>query len=148
MSLSPEGLEWREYFARMKSVRHNVEQVTDEYDEVLEIIEPSRPATPADLNSSVAGIIASAAVCGFWSASQVTRVFLPGKEFKTGERAGERRPDKELTNVFVYAAHEDGRHIEACWQEGKLLSAIIGVARGPERVVKKMGELEAFIEGR
>ena len=91
--------------------------------------------------------MASLAVCGYWSASQVTRVFLPGKEFKTGERAGQRRPDKELTNVFVHAARGDGRQVSIWYQDNKLVSAKTRVALGTWSMVHKMSDLEAFIEG-
>jgi hypothetical protein len=148
MSLSPDGLDWREYFRRMRQAQASAEGVAEEADDVLEVIEAARPARPSDLNASVAGILASLAVCGFWSACQVTKVFLEGKEYKTGERAGERRPDKELTNFFVAAACDDRRWVKAWWQEGKLVSATVGVAgEGGRRVVSRMGDLQAFIEG-
>lgn len=147
MSLSPDGLEWHEYFARLREAHVGAEGVAEEAEDILEIIEAARPAVTADLNASVTKIIASLTVCGFWSACQVTRVYLPGKEFKTGERAGERRPDKELTNFFINAGHPDKRYVKGWWQEGKLMSATLGVAHGRIRVVDRISDLEAFIEG-
>ena len=146
-SLSPEGLEWREYFARMEEARVQADLDAEENEDVLEMIEASRPATIEDLNASLHRLIALLTVNAFWSASQVTRVLLPGKPFKTGQRAGESRPDKELTNVFIHAAHPDRRTAAIWYQDGKLMSARIGVAGGPERVIQQNGPLDRFIEG-
>lgn len=147
MSLSPEGLEWREYFRRMKEARVEAERAAEDHEEVLEVIEPSRPARLDDLSASVRGIIAALAVYGFVSASQVTRVLQEGTEYKTGEKAGERRPDKELTNVFLHAAHPDGRNLSGWWQDGKLKTARIRTWPGEWTVVDKMGDVDRFIEG-
>jgi hypothetical protein len=146
-SLSPEGLEWREYFARMREALREAELDSEENEDVLEMIEASRPATAADLNASLFRLIATLTVNAFWSAAQVTRVLHPGKPFKTGERAGESRPDKELTNVFIHAAHPDRRTAAIWYQDGKLMSARIGLAGSTQRVVQQNGPLERFIEG-
>lgn len=147
MSVSPEGLDWHEYFVRMHAARAEAELDADENEDELEMVEASRPATVQDLNASLKDLVASLTVCGFWSALQVTRVLLPGKPFKTGERAGESRPDKLLTNVFIHAASADKRFVSAWYQEGKLMSATVGVANGLRRVVKQNGQLDKFIEG-
>jgi hypothetical protein len=142
-----EAEDWKEYFRKMDEARAQAKRDAEEADDVLEIIEPSRPARLDDLNASIRGIIASLAVGGYWSASQVTRVLLVGKEFKTGQKAGDRRPDKELTNVFIYAARKDGRQLSIWYQDGKLVSARVRVALVPWSMVHKVSDLEAFIEG-
>jgi len=142
-----EAEDWKEYFRKMDEARAQAKRDAEEADDVLEIIEPSRPARLDDLNTSIRGIIASLAVGGYWSASQVTRVLLVGKEFKTGQKAGDRRPDKELTNVFIYAARKDGRQLSIWYQDGKLVSARVRVALTPWSLVHKVGDVEAFIEG-
>lgn len=147
MSLSPEGLEWAEYFRRIQETKSDAAEMADEHVELLEIIEPSRPAAPSDLNPATKGILGLLAVCGFWSASQVTRVLRVGTVIKSGERAGESRPDKELTNVFIHAANADRRYVKAWYVDGKLQSATIGVARKWSRVIEQVGKLEEFIEG-
>lgn len=146
-SLSPEGLEWHEYFERMGEMRREAELDAEENEDVLEMVEASRPATAADLNASLFRLIGLLTVNAFWSASQVTRVLSPGKPFKTGERAGESRPDKELTNVFIHAGHPDRRYAQIWYQDGKLMSATVGVAGGARRVVQQNGQLDRFIEG-
>lgn len=139
--------DWHRYFREMREAHQDAERLEEEHEYDLKVIEASRPATPADVSTSLAGIIASLTLCGFWSASQRTLVFLEGKPFKTGPRAGERRADKTLVNVFTYAAHPDRRTAAIWYQDGSLESATVGVAHGPERVVRSMHELEAFIEG-
>lgn len=138
--------DWHEYFKNMRLARQEAEREAEQNDDVLEIVEPSRPALPGDLNASLNAVIASLTLYGFWSASQVTVALLPGKAFKTGPRAGESRPDKFLTNVFIYAANPDRRTAEVWYQDGSLQSATIGVAHGQRRVVKRNMDLDAFIE--
>jgi hypothetical protein len=145
--MSAEVEDWHEYFRNMRLAHQDAEQLEEEHEYELEVIEPSRPATPADVSASLAGIIASLTLCGFWSASQYTLVFLEGKPYKTGPRAGERREDKTLVNVFTYAANPDRRTAAIWYENGSLKSATVGVAHGRERVVRSMHELEAFIEG-
>jgi hypothetical protein len=146
--MSAEVTDWHEYFRNIRLAREEAERLADESDDVLVVVEPSRPATPADLNASLNGTIASLTLCGFWSASQVTVALLPGKAFKTGPRAGESRPDKFLTNVFIHAAHPDRRTAKIWYQDGSLQSATIGVAHGAVRVVNRNMDVDAFIEGR
>jgi hypothetical protein len=137
----------RAFWEGIAASREAVEVEVDEADEPLEIIETSRPATVEDLNPSTSKNMAWLALCGWWSASQVTKVFLAGKEFKSGERAGEFRPDKTLTNLFTDAAHPDGRQVQVWYQDGSLRSALIRDTLGPWRKLDKVGELLAFISG-
>ena len=131
----------------MEDVRIEAEADAEEHDDELEMIEASRPATSADFNASLFRVMGLLALNGFWSAAQVTRVLQPGKVFKTGERAGESRPDKELTNVFINAAASDKRFASIWYQDGKLMAAKVGVVGGLRRVVQQNGPLDKFIEG-
>jgi hypothetical protein len=137
--------DWHEYFRQIKAARVEAETLEEEHEYELRVIEPSRPATPADVSTSLAGILSSLALCGFWSASQVTVTLLEGQPFKTGPRAGERREDKHLVNVFTHAAHPDRRTASIWYENGSLRSAILRVVPGPERVVRSMKELGEFI---
>jgi hypothetical protein len=139
--------DWAKYFKELKDAHRRAQQLEEEHEYELEVIEPSRPATPADLSASQAGIIASLTLCGFWSASQVTVTLLEGQPFKTGPRAGELRPNKEFVNVFTHAANPDRRIADIWYENGSLRSAKVGVAHGRIRLVKSMHELEEFIEG-
>lgn len=134
---------FEEFQAQSAEMAEAVEQDEAEHEYELEVIEPSRPARVSDMNASLFKTIASLALCGWWSASQVTRVFLPGTVFKTGQRAGETRPDKEMTNVFIHAAHPDRRTLTIWYIDGKLESAVINQTR----VVRKVSDLADFIEG-
>ena len=147
MSVSNDPEDWATYFRLRRLALEEAAREAEEHDDLLEIIEPSRPATVADLNTSLKSLLASLAVYGFVSASQVTRVLQPGKEFKTGERAGEVRPDKEMTNVFIHAAHSDLRHLSAWYVDGKLQSAKIRAGGEQWRVVERVGDVDRFIEG-
>jgi hypothetical protein len=139
--------DWHEYFRQIKAARVEAETLEEEHEYELRVIEPSRPATPADVSTSLAGILSSLALCGFWSASQVTVTLLEGQPFKTGPRAGELRPNKEFVNVFTHAANPDRRIADIWYENGSLRSAKVGVAHGRIRLVKSMHELEEFIEG-
>jgi hypothetical protein len=139
--------DWHRYFKELKAAHRKAQEIEEEHEYELQVIETSRPATPDDLSTSLAGIIASLTVCGFWSASQVTVVLLEGQPFKTGPRAGERRADKNIVNVFTHAANPDRRIADIWYENGSLRSAKVGVAHGPTRLVRSMKELEEFIEG-
>lgn len=135
------------YFENLKLAKLKVAEIVDEHEFDLEIIEPSRPTRASDLNAASLKVLGLLALCGFWSASEVTRVVQPGEPFKTGERAGESRPDKEMTNLFIYAGHPD-RRIASIWIiDGKLKSATIGPVHGHQVVVDKVGVLLSYITG-
>lgn len=143
--ITPEG--FKRFFERSADQRAGVVADEEEHEYDLEVIEASRPATVEDLNGSVAGIIAWLALCGFWSASQVTRVFQPGTLIKSGQKEGEMRPDKTMTNFFIHAAHPDRRVASIWYVDGSLRSANLGLAHQPQRLVKLKSELEDFIKG-
>jgi len=146
--VSAKVADWHTYFRNLRLAHQDAQREAEENDDELVVVEPSRPALPSDLNASLNALIASLTLCGFWSASQVTVALLPGKAFKTGSRAGESRPDKFLTNVFIYAAHPDRRTLAIWYQDGSLKSANLRVVPGPEHVVERNMDLQAFIEGR
>lgn len=135
----------RAFWDNITASRAAVEVEVDEADEPLEIIEPSRPATVEDLNPSTTKNLAWLALCGWWSASQVTKVFLAGTVYKTGKQAGETRPDKTMTNLFTDAAHPSGRQLQVWYQDGSLRSALYRDTLGPWRKLDKVGDLLAYI---
>jgi hypothetical protein len=137
----------RAFWEGIAAAREAVEVEVDEADEPLEIIEPSRPATVEDLNPSTTKNLAWLATGGWWSASQVTRVFLAGTVYKTGKQAGETRPDKTMTNLFTDAAHPDGRQVQIWYQDGSLRSALVRTKLEPWRKLDKVGDLLDFISG-
>lgn len=137
----------RAFWDNLTASRTAVEAEVEEADEPLEILQPSRPATVEDLNGSTTKNLAWLALCGYWSASQVTVVRQVGTLIKSGEKEGEMRPDKELTNLFTDAAHPDGRQVQIWYQEDKLRSALVRTGNMPWGKLDKVGDLLAFISG-
>ena len=139
--------EMSEFEQAQEDLREEVVQDESEAEYEIEVIEPSRPARPEDASTSIQSILAQLALCGWWSASQITRTLLKGAEYKTGARAGESRPDKEPTNFFIRAAHPDQRTVSAWYIDGKLKTATIGKRTESPRVIERVGELEAYVRG-
>lgn len=131
---------WGEYFAKKLEAQRLAEAEAESAEEVLEIIQPSRAATFSDLNTSVKNLIARLTVAGFWSAAQVTVVRQVGTLIKSGEKEGQMRPDKEITNVFIHAAHPDKRYLTCWYRDSKLENAQIR-----DGILEKMGEVEDYV---
>ena len=139
----------RKFWDSLAVSRRNakVQAAVGDSDELFEVTEPSRPATVGDLNSSTTKYLAWLALCGFWSASQVTTVYVHGAAFKGGDRAGERRPDRVMVNLFTDAAHEDGRQLQVWYQDGGMRSALARTGPGPWSKIDKVSGLLAFMSG-
>lgn len=133
---------WGEYFSRKLEAQREAEAAAETAEEPLEILEPSRPARYDDLSTSIKGLLARLAVAGFWSGAQVTRVRQVGTEIKSGEKEGQMRPDKEITNVFIHAAHPDKRHLTIWYRDAKMENA-----QTRDGILEKMGEVEDYVGG-
>ncbi len=133
---------WRRYFTEMSKARKLAEAEAENNGEPLEIIQPSRPATVADMNASLFKVVASLTLAGFWSAAQVTVVRQLGTLIKSGEKEGEMRPDKEITNVFIHAAHPDHRSLTIWYRDSKLENAQSG-----DKIFERMKDMEEYING-
>lgn len=133
---------WGDYFAKKLEAQRIAEAEAESVEEPLEIIEPSRPARYDDLGTSLKGLLARMAVAGFWSAAQVTVVRQVGTLIKSGDKEGQMRPDKEITNVFIHAAHPDKRYLTAWYRDGRLENA-----QTRDGILEKMGEVENYIGG-
>lgn len=135
------------YFEGLALAKSQVAELVDEHEFDLRIIEPSRPVVASDLNASLYKTLGSLALYGWWSASETTRVVQPQEPYKSGDRAGEERPDREMVNVFTYAGHPDRRIASIWYVDGKLNSATIGPVNGIQKVVTVLGDLLTYITG-
>lgn len=133
---------WGEYFARKLELQRAAEAAADDAEEALEIIQPSRPAVYDDLNTSVKNLLSRMMVAGFWAAVQVTVVRQIGTVFKTGDRAGEMRPDREISNAFIHAANADGRTLTVWYRDGKMENA----QTRDNKILDRMSDVEAYLD--
>lgn len=148
MASNKVGVEfWEEYAEKMRLAREEVERQEAEHEYELEIIETSRPAVASDFNAALFKTMGLLSLYGFWSAAQVTRTLQPGTIIKSGEKEGQVRPDREMTNVFIHAVHPDRRIVGTWHVDGALKTAQIGHAHGMTNVITKVSSLEDFITG-
>ena len=135
------GGDWRAYFTEYTSVLRDIKK--DREAEVESKVLISRERVTIDELPSKIQAYAKLLPAGVFHAMH-SQTWHEGAVFKTGARAGEKRPDKTIDHYAI--GHEGKNPLTAVWSGGTLQYAK-GVLNGELRWTEKATELGAWLKG-
>jgi hypothetical protein len=113
--------DWAQYF---KEYRQGIEdEVVDEPAEVV-ILRQGHEVNLVDMPSGARKIANRLEGMGFEVKCGSSTTFHEGAVFLSGDKEGQRRPDKTVTHFFVQARHEQGFKFWGSWEDGSFKGAL------------------------
>jgi hypothetical protein len=114
---------WREYF---RKYRQQIEDKPVEKEPETLILELGHEIKLTDLPKKAQKLAERLIMMNFEVKGGRSKTFHEGTVFLTGEKAGQKRPDKEVVHFYVQARHAEGYRFWGWWEESSFKGALCG----------------------
>lgn len=113
---------WAEYF---KAYRASLEEVQEEDDEPqIIMLERGKEIPVTDAPKAAQKLAGTLQALGFEVKAGTSKTFHPGSVFASGEKEGQKRPDKTVQHYWVQGRSEDGKKLWAWWEQTSFKGAL------------------------